>query len=97
MRSTPVSITFAAYDEIDAFYLTDFLALQFDAFVVAPLKLDRHPELIEMMFGHYRSVVYMSQANPAPALEYAVKAADFLGLSFEHRPVGFGELGPFLK
>jgi len=40
--------TFAAHDEeITAFYLTDFLARQFDAFIWKPLGLDRHPELRE--------------------------------------------------
>ena len=32
-------------DEFTAFYLTDFLVRQFDAFVWRPLGLDRHPEL----------------------------------------------------
>ena len=40
-------------DDLTAFYLTDFLARQFDAFVWQPLGLDRHPELRDMNFGHY--------------------------------------------
>ena len=46
---------FAAHaeDEITAFYLTDFLVRQFDAFVWQPMGFDRHPELIQMMFGNY--------------------------------------------
>ena len=40
-------------DEITAFYLTDFIARQFDAFVWKPLGLDRHPELRDSYFGHY--------------------------------------------
>ena len=43
---------FAARDEITAFYLTDFLVRQFDAFVWKPLGLDRHPDLRDMYFGH---------------------------------------------
>jgi len=35
-----------AEDEITAFYLTDFLVRQFDAFVWQPMGFDRHPELI---------------------------------------------------
>ncbi len=61
-------------DEITAFYLTDFLARQFDAFIWEPLGLDRHPELREMYFGHYTKLVYQAQtddpaltARPAPA------------------------------
>ena len=34
---------FAAREEFTAFYLTDFLVRQFDAFVTKPLGLDRHP------------------------------------------------------
>ena len=47
---------FAARDEddIDAFFLTDFLARQFESFVIEPLGLDRHPELRDMYFGNYR-------------------------------------------
>ncbi|MEO1155551.1 MAG: DUF1638 domain-containing protein, partial [Pseudomonadota bacterium] len=32
-------------DDMTAFFLTDFLVRQFDAFVTRPLGLDRHPEL----------------------------------------------------
>lgn len=31
--------------EFTAFYLTDLIARQFEAFVIKPLKLDKHPEL----------------------------------------------------
>ena len=36
--------------EFTAFYLTDFLVRQFDAFVWKPMGLDRHPELRDMYF-----------------------------------------------
>ena len=39
--------------EMRAFYLTDFLVRQFDAFVWRPMGLDRHPELRDMIFGNY--------------------------------------------
>lgn len=41
-----------ADEEFTAFYLTDFLVRQFDAFVWRPMGLDRHPELRDMYFGH---------------------------------------------
>ena len=50
-------------DEITAFYLTDFLVKQFDAFIWKPMGLDRHPQLLEMYFGNYTKLVY--QANHA--------------------------------
>lgn len=79
---------FAARDEIDAFYLTDFLARQFDAFVTRPLGLDRHPELREMYFGNYARVVYLAQSDDAALTARAQAAADALGLAFERRFTG---------
>ncbi|WP_299817287.1 DUF1638 domain-containing protein [uncultured Jannaschia sp.] len=83
---------FVARDEIDAFYLTDFLARQFDAFVTRPLGLDRHPELREMYFGHYAKVVYLAQTDDPALTERARAAADALGLDFERRRTGYGDL-----
>jgi hypothetical protein len=84
---------FAAHDdEITAFYLTDFLARQFDAFVWKPLGLDRHPELIPAYFGNYTKLVYQSQIEDPALLDKARACADRLGLAFEHRKTGFGEL-----
>lgn len=79
-------------DEFTSFYLTDFLARQFDAFVIRPLGLDRHPELRDSYFGHYEKLVYLSQIHDDVALKAAEEAADYLGLVFEHRHTGYGEL-----
>lgn len=88
---------FAQRDEITAFYLTDFLARQFDAFVWKPLGLDRHPELLPMYFGHYETLVYLAQTDD-PALTARAKAcADRLGLAFERRFTGYGELATTLE
>ena len=83
---------FADRDEITAFYLTDFLVRQFDAFVWEPLGLDRHPELLEMYFGHYETLVYQSQAEDEDLVAKARKCAERLGLAFEHRHTGYGDL-----
>jgi hypothetical protein len=56
-----------AEDEFRAFYLTDFLVRQFDAFVWEPLGLDRHPDLRDMYFGNYETLVYQAQTDD-PAL-----------------------------
>ena len=79
-------------DEPGTFYLTDFLARHFDRFVIEPLKLDTHPELLEMFFGNYRRLVYLSQTNDESLCEKAAAAADRLGLEFEHVATGYGEL-----
>ncbi|WGH78182.1 DUF1638 domain-containing protein [Jannaschia ovalis] len=83
---------FAARDEIDAFYLTDFLARQFDAFVTRPLGLDRHPELRDSYFGHYRKLVYLAQTDDPDLTARAEAAAAALDLAFERRATGYGDL-----
>ncbi|MFK7753783.1 MAG: DUF1638 domain-containing protein [Sedimentitalea sp.] len=89
---------FAAHeDEITAFYLTDFLARQFDAFVWKPLGLDRHPELLEMYFEHYTKVVYQSQVDDPDLMARAQDCAARMGLAFEHRPTGYGDLARTLE
>jgi hypothetical protein len=89
---------FAARGEADmtAFYLTDFLARQFDAFVWRPLGLDRHPELLEMYFGHYERLVYLAQTDDAALDAVARACAERLGLAYERRLTGYGELATAL-
>ncbi|MBS8225218.1 DUF1638 domain-containing protein [Vannielia litorea] len=84
---------FAAHDdEITAFYLTDFLVRQFDAFVTRPLKFDKHPELKEMYFGHYETLVYQAQTDDPALTALAMQHAETLGLAFERRFTGYGDL-----
>lgn len=78
--------------EFTTFYLTDFLVRQFDAFVWRPLGLDRHPELRDAYFGNYEKLVYQAQTNDPELTEKAQKYALRLGLAFERRETGFGEL-----
>lgn len=84
-------------DDIFTFFLTDFLARQFQAFVIEPLGLDRHPELRDMYFGHYRTLVYLSQEEDEALQEKAREAAAYLGLEYEYRFTGYGDLTPALK
>lgn len=84
-------------DEITAFYLTDFLVKQFDAFVWRPMGLDKHPELLPMVFGNYTKLVYQAQTKD-PALEAkAQSCARRLGLAYEYRFTGYGDLAVALK
>jgi len=90
--------TFAvkAETEFTAFYLTDFLVRQFDAFVWKPMGLDRHPDLRDMYFGNYTKLVYQAQTND-PALDAkAEDCAARLGLAYERRFTGYGDLAPAL-
>ena len=84
--------TFAARDEITAFYLTDFLVKQFDAFVWKPMGLDRHPELRDMIFGNYTTLVYQAQVEDPALKAKAEDCAKRLGLEFEYRFTGYGDL-----
>lgn len=78
--------------EFDAFYLTDFLVRQFDAFVWKPMGLDRHPDLRDMYFGNYSKLVYQAQLDD-PALDAkAQDCAARLGLAYERRLTGYGDL-----
>ena len=83
---------FAARDEMTCFYLTDFLVRQFDAFVMEPLGLDRHPELRDMYFGHYTTLVYQAQTDDAELTAKAKDCAARLGLAFERRFTGYGDM-----
>ncbi len=91
--------TFEAIGEGDmmAFYLTDFLCRQFDAFFMKPLGLDRHPELIADYFGNYEKVVYLAQTNDPKLDSVAEDAAKLLGLAYERRFTGYGELPAALQ
>lgn len=82
--------------EISAFYLTDFLVRQFDAFVWRPMGLDRHPQLRDMYFGNYTKLVYQAQTDD-PALDAkAQDCARRLGLTYERRFTGYGDLATTL-
>ncbi len=83
-------------EEPATFYLTDFLARHFESLVVRGLKLDVHPELVPMMFANYRRLVYLAQTDDVALRERAEAAATFLGLAFEQRRTGYGELQPSL-
>lgn len=83
--------------EITTFYLTDFLVRQFEAFVVKPMGLDRHPELRDMYFGNYEKLVYQAQTDDPALTQKAQHCADLLGLSFERRFTGYGDLAKALE
>jgi hypothetical protein len=85
-----------AEDEFTAFYLTDFLVRQFEAFVIRPMGLDRHPELREMYFGNYEKLVYQAQTDDPDLTAKAKDCAARLGLAFERRFTGYGDLTPAL-
>jgi hypothetical protein len=74
------------------FFLTDFLARNFDRLVICGLGIDRHPELLPVYFGNYHRLVYLAQTDDPALVRTARRAARRLGLAFEHRRTGYGEL-----
>jgi hypothetical protein len=78
--------------ELGTFYLTDFLARQFETLVIAGLGLDRHPELLPLYFGNYTRLVYLAQTDDPELTRSAEAAAIRLGLRFERIRTGYGEL-----
>ncbi len=82
--------------EITSFFLTDFLARQFDSFVWKPMGLDHHPELRDMYFGNYEKLVYLAQTNDSSLDKKAEEAAQKLGLKYERRFTGYGDLASAL-
>jgi hypothetical protein len=81
-----------ADEEPGTFYLTDFLARNFDRLVIRGLGLDRHPELLPLYFGNYRRLVYLAQTDDDGLTATAATGAKRLGLAFERRFTGLGEL-----
>jgi hypothetical protein len=83
-------------DEPGSFFLTDYLTRHFERLVIQGLGIDRHPELLRDYFGNYKRLVYLAQTDDPDLTAMAEKAAARLGLAFERRFTGFGELADFL-
>jgi hypothetical protein len=86
-----------AEQEPGTFYLTDFLVRHFERLVARTLGIDRHPELIEEYFRNYRRVVYLIQDPAQSDVAAARRIAQRLGLAFESRHTGYGELENSLR
>lgn len=86
------AFTALADAEPGSFYLTDFLVRHFDRLVIRELGIERHPELAVQYFGNYRRLVYLAQHEDAELQDKARQAAVRLGLAFEYRFTGYGDL-----
>ncbi len=84
-------------DDISTFYLTDYLTRFFDRLIIKGLGLDRYPQLLSDYFGHYTKLVYLAQLDDPKLVAKAEAAAERLGLSFEMRKTGMGDLARFLE
>ncbi len=86
-----------ADEDPTCFYLTDYLARHFDRLIIEGLGIDRHPELQDVYFGNYTKLVYLAQSQDAALDRKAREAAARLGLAYEGRQTGMGDLGAFLN
>ena len=88
------SAAFAAItdEELGTFFLTDFLARNFDRLIIKGLGLDAHPELLPVYFGNYTRLVYLAQTDDPALVAAARRGARRLGLTFEVRRTGLGDL-----
>ena len=83
-------------EELGTFFLTDYLVRFFDTLIIKGFGIDRFPNLKATYFEHYKRLIYISQAPTDELMAKAKEAAEFLGLEFEHRPVGYGELASYI-
>jgi uncharacterized protein DUF1638 len=79
-------------DEPATFFLTDFLARNFERLVIKGLGIDRHPGLKDQYFGNYQRLVYLAQTDDPALAATARRAARRLGLRYEQRRTGYGQL-----
>jgi hypothetical protein len=61
------------------------------------MGLDRHPDLRDMYFGNYTTLVYQAQTEDPALDEKARDCAARLGLAYERRFTGYGDLATSLQ
>ena len=79
-------------EEIGSYFLTDFLVKAFEKLVWQGMKIDQHPELLPIYFKHYKKLVYLTQSENLKLQAQAHEIARRLGLVYEKRVTGYGEL-----
>ena len=58
--------------------------------------LDRRPDMKDMVFEHYKKLVFLAQLEDPKLTVKAKEIAQRLGLAFEYRLTGYGELETFM-
>ena len=79
-------------EELGTFYLTDYLVKNFNRIMIKGLGLDKHPELFEDYFKHYKKLVYLAQTENEQWQKDAQQYAKDFGFEYEYRLVGTGSL-----
>ncbi|MBL4757383.1 MAG: DUF1638 domain-containing protein [Rhizobiales bacterium] len=86
-----------AEDEITTFFLTDYFCRHFDKFVWEALGLHKHESMLEFVFGNYKKVLFMPQVKDEALEQKAKDIATRLGLEYECRHCGYGDLASFMN
>jgi hypothetical protein len=79
--------------EPGTYFLTDFLVTGFDRLVWRELGLDRHPDLRDDYFRHYRRVIWLAGRDTPDMRRAAERAAGRLGLPLEVREITLAVTG----
>jgi hypothetical protein len=74
------------------YFLTDYLAKNWDDVVVREMGLDRAPDLKAKLFAGFTSMTYLRQVADSDLVDKARVIADDLGLPLEIEDVGLEEL-----
>ena len=82
--------------ELGTFFLTDYLCRHFDRLIWKGFGLDRRPEIKELVFAHYKKLAFLAQLEDIGLKAKAEEIARRLGLDFEYRVTGYGELAGFM-
>lgn len=85
-----------ADDDMTSFFLTDYFCRHFEKFVWQAIGLDRRPDMVQFVFGNYRKLVYLAQTRDAVLEAKARQIAERLGLDYEYRLRGYGDLESFM-
>ena len=85
-----------AEDDITTFFLTDYFCRHFETFVWQAIGLDRRADMVEFVFGNYEKLVYLAQTADPELNSQAQAIADRLGLTYEYRYCGYGDLATFM-
>jgi hypothetical protein len=85
-----------AENEITTFYLTDFFCRHFESIVWKAIGLDRRADMVSFVFGNYEKLVFLAQSEDPDLEQKAQEIAERLGLTYERRFCGFGDLEIFM-
>lgn len=84
-------------EELGTYFLTPYLARNFERLVVRGLGLHLYPEAKDEIFAPYRRVVYLDTGGSPADLRLAEAGAAYLGLPLQVEAVGVGPLASRLE